>query len=161
MGPAGVEPTTNQLCVPLRLSPPLSGLQSGLSLRPFRETERLPSSLYTFTSLTRNALGSGLPCCNRSVGFPEFDRLHLPTYADSGPTCVPHVQTMPPEFRKNPLEPGALPLSYGPPILALPTVYLCERGLSRIFADSVFGVSHLTTSPKLFYTKIASQLSSQ
>lgn len=44
VGPPGVEPGTNGLCLPLRLSPPLSGLQSGLSL----SFTLHPYSLYTF-----------------------------------------------------------------------------------------------------------------
>lgn len=34
VGVDGLEPSTNQLCVPLQLSLPLSGLRSGLSLHP-------------------------------------------------------------------------------------------------------------------------------
>ena len=34
MGPPGFEPGTNQLCIPLRFSPPLSGSWAGLSLHP-------------------------------------------------------------------------------------------------------------------------------
>ncbi len=34
VGPAGLEPATNRLCIPLQLSLPLSGLWSGLSLHP-------------------------------------------------------------------------------------------------------------------------------
>ena len=48
MGPEGFEPPTNQLCVPLRLSPPLSGSWAGLSLHPPLREGCLPLSLYTF-----------------------------------------------------------------------------------------------------------------
>lgn len=51
VGPLGVEPSTNGLCVPLRLSPPLSGLWSGLSLV---FTTR-PYSLYTFPRVVAQA----------------------------------------------------------------------------------------------------------
>jgi hypothetical protein len=36
MGPAGFEPATKRLCIPLQLSLPLVGLWAGLSLRPGR-----------------------------------------------------------------------------------------------------------------------------
>jgi len=48
MGPAGFEPATNRLCIPLQLSLPLSGLWAGLSLHPYSKYGCLPSSLYTF-----------------------------------------------------------------------------------------------------------------
>ncbi len=48
MPSVGFEPTTNGLCLPLRLSTPLSGLWSGLSLL----FTSLLSSLYTFRLLT-------------------------------------------------------------------------------------------------------------
>src|SRR5262245_48508752 len=63
MAPVGFEPTTNGLCLPLRLSPrSKSSLWSGLSLH----FTCLPFSLYTFLMFpTRNTglvrLGSGLP----------------------------------------------------------------------------------------------------
>lgn len=44
VGPAGLEPATKGLCVPLRLSPPLSGSWSG----PYLHFTCLPSGLYTF-----------------------------------------------------------------------------------------------------------------
>lgn len=44
MGPAGFEPATKGLCVPLRLSPPLSSSWAGPSLH----FTCLPSGLYTF-----------------------------------------------------------------------------------------------------------------
>ena len=44
VGRVGLEPTTKGLCVPLRLSPPVSGLRSGLYLA----FTAFPSSLYTF-----------------------------------------------------------------------------------------------------------------
>ena len=48
VGPRGVEPRTNGLCLPLQLSLPVSGLWSGLSL----VFTTYPYSLYTFqTSL--------------------------------------------------------------------------------------------------------------
>jgi hypothetical protein len=47
VGPPGVEPGTNGLCVPLWLSPPLSGLWSGLSL----VFTTCPYSLYTFSRI--------------------------------------------------------------------------------------------------------------
>ena len=72
VGPAGFEPATKRLCIPPRLSPPLSGLWAGLSFHPFRNG-CLPSSLYTFPA-ARAWLGIALPC---GEGFPEFDRYHL------------------------------------------------------------------------------------
>jgi predicted nucleic acid-binding Zn ribbon protein len=72
MGPAGFEPATNRLCIPLQLSLPLSGLWAGLSLHP-PEQGCLPSSLYTFLS-TEAWLGITISC---DLGFPEFDRFHL------------------------------------------------------------------------------------
>ena len=47
LGPAGFEPATKGLCVPLRLSPPLSSLWAGPSLH----FTCLPSGLYTFCLL--------------------------------------------------------------------------------------------------------------
>ena len=44
VGPEGLEPPTKGLCLPLRLSPPLSGSWSG----PYLRFTRLPSGLYTF-----------------------------------------------------------------------------------------------------------------
>jgi len=44
VGPQGLEPWTKGLCLPLRLSPPLSSLWSGLYL----PVTGWPSSLYTF-----------------------------------------------------------------------------------------------------------------
>jgi len=67
VGPVGFEPTTNQLCLPLQLSLPLSNLWSGLSLYP---EGYLPYSLYTFP-YKRTWLGIASLW---SRGFPEFDR---------------------------------------------------------------------------------------
>ncbi len=68
MGPAGFEPATNRLCIPLQLSPPLSGLWSGLSLHPWEGC--LPSSLYTFLAAEA---WFGITISSE-VGFPEFGR---------------------------------------------------------------------------------------
>ena len=63
LGPTGFEPVTNRLCVPLRLSPPLTGSWSGLSLHPllgfFRSQSRgcPPTSLYTFPHQLRAWFG--------------------------------------------------------------------------------------------------------
>ncbi len=46
VGPAGFEPATKGLCLPLRLSSPLSGLWSG----PYLHFTCLPSGLYTFSN---------------------------------------------------------------------------------------------------------------
>ncbi len=70
MGPAGFEPATKGLCVPLRLSPPLSSSWAGPSLH----FTCLPSGLYTFCHIWQ--LGSGLACFLRSLAFPEFDRFY-------------------------------------------------------------------------------------
>jgi len=53
----------------LRLSPPLSGLWSGLSL----VFTTCPFSLYTFS---QRELRSGLPRCENSRGFPEFEQFY-------------------------------------------------------------------------------------
>ncbi len=69
VGPLGVEPSTNGLCVPLRFSPPLSGLWSGLSLV---FTTR-PYSLYTFPDdldLARDYHDT------LAKGFPDFERFY-------------------------------------------------------------------------------------
>lgn len=72
VGPPGFEPRTNRLCIPLRLSPPLSSLWAGLSLHPRRRGAcRLVS-----TPSSELRLGSGLPYLF-DLGFPEFDRLCL------------------------------------------------------------------------------------
>jgi hypothetical protein len=76
MGPAGFEPATNRLCIPLRFSPPLSGLWAGLSLHPdIRPRVPAIQSLHLPASCE---LGSGLPYHHVGLGFPEFDRYHLP-----------------------------------------------------------------------------------
>ncbi len=53
LGPAGLEPATKGLCLPLRLSPPLSGSWSG----PYLRFTRLPSGLYTFRRIRRRSGG--------------------------------------------------------------------------------------------------------
>ena len=58
VGPPGLEPGTKGLCFPLRLSPPLSGLWSGLYL----PITGWPSSLYTFPLNCKAGLGSVLAC---------------------------------------------------------------------------------------------------
>ena len=88
MGPAGLEPATNQLCLPLRLSPPLAGSWSGLSLHP------RPALLRTELSASREDacrrvstpsphvktgdawFGITVPQMSKfgGLGFPEFDR---------------------------------------------------------------------------------------
>jgi len=70
MGPAGFEPATERLCIPLQLSLPLSGLWAGLSLHP--RPGCLPFSLYTFL-ITEAWLGITTSC---DSGFPEFGRCH-------------------------------------------------------------------------------------
>ena len=74
MGPAGLEPATYRLCVPLQFSLPLSGLWSGLSLHPLTVSKLgcLPSRLYTF--LKEAWLGITI---SFDLGFPEFDKFHL------------------------------------------------------------------------------------
>jgi hypothetical protein len=64
VGPQGLEPWTKGLCLPLRLSPPLSGLWSGLYL----PVTGWPSSLYTFPRTDRG-LGSVL-------AYPEGVSFH-------------------------------------------------------------------------------------
>ncbi len=64
VGPEGLEPPTKGLCLPPRLSPPLSGSWSGLSLL-FTSS---PYSLYTFL---RRRLGSGLAYLKR-LSFPRI-----------------------------------------------------------------------------------------
>lgn len=64
IGPEGLEPPTKGLCLPPRLSPPLSGSWSGLSLL-FTSS---PYSLYTFL---RRRLGSGLAYLKR-LSFPRI-----------------------------------------------------------------------------------------
>ena len=78
MGPAGFEPATNRLCIPLQLSLPLSGLWAGLSLHPIMGY--LPSSLYTF--LAEAWLGITV---SHDLGFPEFDRFHLKITPQAAP----------------------------------------------------------------------------
>src|SRR5579871_532976 len=71
MGPVGFEPTTNQLCSPLPLSRPLSGLWAGLSLYP----RGVPAveSLHLRFPVKRLARDYRIAA---DVGFPEFDRLY-------------------------------------------------------------------------------------
>jgi hypothetical protein len=84
IGPTGFEPVTKGLCVPLRLSPPLSGSWSGPSLpvaglvfQP--PAMSLPSGLYTFRKPQR-ADASGLArdwhAGRSGLAFPEFDRFY-------------------------------------------------------------------------------------
>ena len=70
VGPVGLEPTTKGLCLPLRLSPPLSGLWSGLYL----PVTGWPSSLYTFPYGAWLGIGWSQ---TRTEAFSEFDQFYL------------------------------------------------------------------------------------
>jgi len=74
VGPHGLEPWTKGLCLPLRLSPPLSGLWSGLYL----PITGWPSSLYTFNDATASKLGSVLAYAFLHLAFTDFDQFYLP-----------------------------------------------------------------------------------
>ena len=71
VGPEGLEPSTKGLCLPLRLSPPLSGLWSGLCL----PVTGWPSSLYTFSPCSESlARRWRIP---RDLAFADFDQFYL------------------------------------------------------------------------------------
>jgi len=72
VGPAGFEPATNRLCVPLQLSLPLSGLRSGLSLHP----RGMPAVQSLHLSWHGQDLARDCHCL-AAPGFPEFDRIYL------------------------------------------------------------------------------------
>ena len=69
MGPAGFEPATNRLCIPLRLSPPLLGLWAGLSLHP-DQMSRVPA-IQSLHLPTVGGLGSGLPFHHQWLRLPR------------------------------------------------------------------------------------------
>src|SRR2546421_2234032 len=96
MGPGGFEPPTNQLCVPLQLSLPLSSLWSGLSHYP---DGYLPSSLYTFTPIL-GRLARDYPTA-MGVGFPEFDRFSYGIPSTEALCALPYP-ALPPDVGKPP-----------------------------------------------------------
>jgi len=89
MGPAGFEPATNRLCIPLRLSSPLSGLWAGLSLHLGRRP-RVPAvqSLHLPAS---GGLGSGLPCHLRWVRLPRVWQEITYRFPDKQPLTNRHI----------------------------------------------------------------------
>ena len=91
VAPVGFEPTTNGLCLPLRLSPRFDlynrSLWSGLSLH----FTCLPFSLYTFLILVIR-LGSGLPYRFHNLGFPDFDRFYKQTWKQDWSSNVIRLQ---------------------------------------------------------------------
>ena len=70
VGPQGLEPWTKGLCLPLRLSPPLASLWSGLYL----PVTGWPSSLYTFPRATCGGLARywRRPQAPASTEFDQF-----------------------------------------------------------------------------------------
>jgi hypothetical protein len=75
MAPVGFEPTTNGLCLPLRLSPRSDPPQVGVCGPDYLFTLRVCRLVSTPSSLSAR-LGSGLPYRFRNPGFPEFDRFY-------------------------------------------------------------------------------------
>ncbi|CAN0627406.1 protein of unknown function [Burkholderia multivorans] len=67
--PRESNPAPTDYAYQLWLSPPLSGLWSGLSL----VFTTCPYSLYTFS---QRELRSGLPRCQGNRGFPEFEQFY-------------------------------------------------------------------------------------
>jgi hypothetical protein len=70
VGPQGLEPWTKGLCLPLRLSPPLASLWSGLYL----PVTGWPSSLYTFPRVSCGGLARywRRPQAPASTEFDQF-----------------------------------------------------------------------------------------
>ena len=84
LGPAGFEPATKGLCVPLRLSPPLSGSWPGPSLHDLVNAPLNLSELHETVSAVwplhlplgniavSGRLGSGLACLATRVSLPRI-----------------------------------------------------------------------------------------
>jgi hypothetical protein len=75
MAPVGFEPTTNGLCLPLRLSPRSDPPEAEVCGPDYPFTLRVCRLVSTPSPLLAR-LGSGLPYCFRNPGFPEFGRFY-------------------------------------------------------------------------------------
>ena len=72
VGRVGLEPTTKGLCVPLRLSPPVSGSWSGLCLA-FRPSRRVSTRSPAIRSFARHWHGTE----DGTRAFTEFEKFYL------------------------------------------------------------------------------------
>lgn len=72
VGRVGLEPTTKGLCVPLRLSPPVSGSWSGLCLA-FRPSRRVSTRSPTIRSFARHWHGTE----DGARASAEFEKFYL------------------------------------------------------------------------------------
>lgn len=77
MPSVGFEPTTNGLCLPLRLSP--RPARAGFRGLDFPFALRVCRQVSTPSPPRREGLGSGLPSRFRGLGFPEFGRFYART----------------------------------------------------------------------------------
>ena len=90
IGPEGFEPPTNQLCIPLRLSPPLSGSWAGLSLHP-RGMSAIESLHLPLSKKVKKEAWLGITMLSPSAGFPEFDKFAPVSCLAGGPAGAAHI----------------------------------------------------------------------